>query len=196
MSDLITGSDAVMQVLRTALLAIAVVLAVICIMDWAVRTRRINPFGGVARFFRSTVDPFIAPVERKVVRAGGMPASAPLWALAAVVVGGIIIVSILDFIRYEVVRAIYHSNQGSAGLFRVLVGWTFGILKIALLVRVVSSWLPISPYSKWVSWSYRLSEPILVPLRRVVPTLGAFDITPIIAYLLLSLIQSFLLRLV
>jgi YggT family protein len=196
MSDLITGSDAVMQVLRQALLAIAVVLAVICIMDWAVRTRRINPFGGVARFFRSTVDPFIAPVERKVVRAGGMPASAPLWALAAVVVGGIVIVSILDFIRYEVVRAIYHSGQGSGGLFRVLVGWTFGILKIALLVRVVSSWLPISPYSKWVSWSYRLSEPILVPLRRVVPTLGAFDITPIIAYILLSLIQSFLLRLV
>lgn len=196
MDALVTGADVGMQVLKTALLAAAAVLAVICVVDWAVRTRRISPFNAVARFFRTSVDPFIAPVERKVVRAGGTPASAPLWTLVAVVVGGIIIISILDFIRVEIVRAMYFSSQGSAGIFRLLVSWTFNILKIALLVRVVSSWLPISPYSKWISWSFRLSEPILAPLRRVVPTLGAFDITPIIAYFLLGLIQSFLLRLV
>jgi len=196
MDALVTGADVGMQVLKTALLSAAAVLAVICVVDWAVRTRRISPFNAVARFFRTSVDPFIAPVERKVVRAGGTPASAPLWALVAVVVGGIVIISILDFIRVEIVRATYYSGQGSAGIFRLLVSWTFSILKIALLVRVVSSWLPISPYSKWISWSFRLSEPILAPLRRVVPTLGAFDITPIIAYFLLGLIQSFLLRLV
>lgn len=196
MDALVTGADVGMQVLKTALLAAAAVLAVICVVDWAVRTRRISPFNAVARFFRTSVDPFIAPVERKVVSAGGTPASAPLWTLVAVVVGGIIIISILDFIRVEIVRAMYFSSQGSAGIFRLLVSWTFNILKIALLVRVVSSWLPISPYSKWISWSFRLSEPILAPLRRVVPTLGAFDITPIIAYFLLGLIQSFLLRLV
>jgi YggT family protein len=191
-----TGIDVGVQVLKTALLSVAIVLAIICLMDWAVRTRKISPFNSVARFFRSSVDPFIAPVERKVLRAGGTPASAPLWALVAVVIGGIIIISVLDFVRAEVVRAMYFSNQGSAGIFRLLVSWTFSILKIALLVRVVSSWLPVSPYSKWISWSFRLTEPILAPLRRVVPTLGAFDITPIVAYFLLGLIQSFLLRLV
>jgi len=191
-----TGIDVGVQVLKTVLLSVAVVLAIICLMDWAVRTRKISPFNAVARFFRSSVDPFIAPVERKVLRAGGTPASAPLWALVAVVIGGIIIISVLDFVRAEVVRATYFSNQGSAGIFRLLVSWTFSILKIALLVRVVSSWLPISPYSRWISWSFRLTEPILAPLRRIVPTLGAFDITPIVAYFLLGLIQSFLLRLV
>ena len=191
-----TGIDVGVQVLKTVLLALAIVLGVICVMDWAVRTRKISPFNAVARFFRSSVDPFIAPIERKVLRAGGTPASAPLWALVAVVIGGIIIISVLDFIRAEVVRAMYFSNQGSAGIFRLLVSWTFSILKIALLVRVVSSWLPVSPYSKWISWSFRLTEPILAPLRRIVPTLGAFDITPIVAYFLLGLIQSFLLRLV
>ena len=190
------GLDVGVQVLKTVLLSVAVVLSIICVMDWAVRTRKISPFNAVARFFRSSVDPFIAPVERKVLRAGGTPASAPLWALVAVVIGGIILISALDFIRAEVVRAMYFSNQGSAGIFRLLVSWTFSILKIALLVRVVSSWLPVSPYSKWISWSFRLTEPILAPLRRIVPTLGAFDITPIVAYFLLGLIQSFLLRLV
>jgi len=195
METFLAGADAVTAVLRTALLSVAVVFGVICVLDWAVRTRKISPFNAVARFCRSTVDPFIAPVERRVVRAGGSPASAALWALVAVVIGGILLLTLLDIIRLEVVRSIIASSEGSAGIFHLLVSWTFTILKAAIVVRVISSWLPISPYSRWVSWSYRLSEPILQPLRRVVPTIGGLDITPIVAYILLNIIESVLFRL-
>lgn len=195
MDVFLSGASAASQVLRLALLSIALVFAVICILDWAVRTRKISPFNAVARFCRSTVDPFIAPIERKVVRAGGNPASAPLWALAAVVIGGILLLSLLDFILLEVARSAIAAQNGVAGIFHLLVRWTFTILKVALIVRVVSSWLPISPYSRWVNWSYRLSEPILAPLRRIVPSLGGLDLTPILAYFLLSITESLLLRL-
>lgn len=185
----------VIEVLRMILLSIALVFGAICVLDWAVRTRKISPFNAIARFCRSTVDPLIAPIERKVVRAGGTPAAAPLWALAAVVVGGILLLTLLDFIRLEVARSVIASQNGAAGIFHLLVSWTFTILKIALLVRVISSWLPVSPYSVWVRWSYLLSEPILAPMRRIVPNLGGLDVTPILAYFLLNLIESVLFRL-
>ena len=185
----------VIEVLRTVLLSVALVFGVICVLDWAVRTRKISPFNAIARFCRSTIDPLIAPIERKVVRAGGTPAAAPLWALAAVVVGGILLLTLLDFIRLEIAQSIIASQNGAAGIFHLLVSWTFTILKIALLVRVISSWLPISPYSVWVRWSYFLSEPILAPMRRIVPSLGGLDITPILAYFLLNLTESLLFRL-
>lgn len=63
-------------------------------------------------------------------------------------------------------------------------------------MRVFSSWTSISPYSAWVRWSYVLSDPILRPLQRIIPTLGKIDISPIVAYFLLQLIQSQLLRVV
>jgi YggT family protein len=195
METVLSGAGTVIQVVRAALLAIAVVFGVICILDWAVRTRKISPFNAIARFCRATVDPLIAPMERKVVRAGGTPASAPLWALAAVVIGGILLLSLLDFILIQVAKSMIASQNGAAGIFHLLVSWTFTILKIALIVRVISSWLPISPYSRWVLWSYKLSEPILAPMRRIVPSLGGLDLTPILAYFLLSLTESFLLRL-
>lgn len=195
MEGVLSGAGAIIQVVRAALLSIAVVFGVICVLDWAVRTRKISPFNAIARFCRATVDPLIAPIERKVVRAGGTPASAPLWALAAVVIGGILLLSLLDFILLQVARSMIASQNGAAGIFHLLVSWTFTILKIALIVRVISSWLPISPYSRWVLWSYKLSEPILAPMRRIVPNLGGLDITPILAYFLLSLTESFLLRL-
>jgi YggT family protein len=192
METFLTAADAVIVILRTVLLSIAAVFAAICVLDWAVRTRKISPFNAIARFCRSTVDPIIAPVERSVVRAGGTPAAAPLWALAVIVIGGILLLTLLDMVRLEVVKTIIASNQGAAGIYHLLVSWTFTILKTAIIVRVISSWLPISPYSKWVRWSYQLSEPMLAPLRRFVPALGGLDITPILAYILLSIIESFL----
>jgi YggT family protein len=194
MATFLAGADVVVQFLKIVLLAIALVFAAICVLDWAVRTRKISPFNAIARFCRSTVDPIIAPVERSVVRAGGTPAEAPLWALAVIVIGGILLLTLLEAITGEV-KTIVASSQGGAGVYHLLVDWTFTILKTAIVVRVISSWLPISPYSKWVRWSYLLSEPMLAPLRRFVPILGGLDITPILAFILLSIIASFLLSL-
>ena len=193
MTSVITAFDAVLGVLRVAFFALAVVLAVVCLIDWLVRTRRLNPFSPVARFFRQNVDPLFAPVERRIVRSGGLPTTAPWWTLAVVVVAGIIILTLLGFIRGQVLGAILAADQGASGITRLLIAWAFEILSIALIVRVVSSWIRVSPYSKWIRWSFVLTEPILRPLRAVIPPLGMMDITPIVAFFLLRLVESFVL---
>jgi YggT family protein len=187
--------DQVMLAVRYLLVILAGLFALFCILDWMVRTRRVNLFGSLARFSRSKIDPVLEPIERKVVRAGGNPASAPLWGLAGVVIGGILLISLLDFIRAEVFGLAFAVQQGPHGIFKLLVSWTFDFIRIALMVRVVSSWLPVSPYSKWVRWSYTISEPILKPLRQIIPAMGVIDITPIIAYFLIGFIQTAVLRL-
>jgi YggT family protein len=178
-------------VIRKALLYGGAVIAAICAFDWAVRTRRINPFNRVARFFRGSIEPAMAPVERMVVRAGGVPSSAPLWTLVAYAVFGIALIQLLEFFAQIFYQLVVVSRQPSQiGL--LAASWAFGILKLALIVRVLSSWFPISPYSKWIRWSYVLTDWLIRPLRRVIPTLGMIDITPIIAWFLIALIQRFL----
>ena len=194
MSSGLAVFDQLLGALRFALAVIAGIFAIFCVIDWLVRTRRVNLFGPLARFSRSRIDPILEPIERKVVRAGGNPVSAPLWALAAVVIGGILVISVLDFIRAEIMGFAFAAQSGPGGIFRLLVAWTFDFIRIAILVRVVSSWLPVSPYSKWIRWSYVVSEPILKPLRAVIPTMGPIDITPIIAYFLIGFIQTAVLR--
>ena len=188
--------DTLLRLLRSGFLVAAAGLGIVCLVDWMVRTRRLNPFGGVARFMRRTVDPLLTPVERRIVRAGGNPASAPWWALVGAVVGGIVVLSLLDFVRQQLVTVLFAWQAGLPGLLRVLVAWTFEALKLALLVRVLSSWIRVSPYSRWVRWSFALSEPLLAPLRGVVPAFGMIDLTPVVAYFLLGLVQSFVLGLV
>ena len=186
--------DTVLAGLRLLLFTLACVLFVLFAVDWLVRTRRINPFGPVARFFRKAVDPLIMPVERRIVRAGGTPASAPWWTLVAVVVGGILLILALQFVRDLLVSTIASASRGPRGLYVLLVSWTFGILQIALIVRIIASWIRLNPYGRWIRWSYSLTEWLLRPLRSVIPPFGMIDLTPIVAYFILVLLESFFMR--
>ena len=68
----------------------------------------------------------------------------------------------------------------------------FTLLNLAILVRVLLSWVRVNPYHPAVELLYRITEPILAPLRRIIPPVGMVDISPIIAILLLQIIQKVL----
>jgi YggT family protein len=176
--------------LRVALLIGGGVLVAIAAVDWGVRTRRINPFSGVARFMRARVEPRLAGVERQVMRAGGHQSTTPWWALVAYVVCGVLLLAGMDLLTSLVRDAIVATSMGGAGLLLLLVRWTFGFLQFALLVRVIASWLPSLARRPWVSWSVGATEWMLRPLRRVLPSMGVIDITPIVAYFALWLAEK------
>jgi len=182
--------DLLLGVLRPAVFMAGTLAAVAAVVSYSVRTRKISPFSPVARFTRDKVDPWlIAPMERRIVRAGGTPYAAPWWALAAVIVGGLVLLSTVGFLRDQLMMLAYMSGS-TASLAALLVRWTCSILRLALFARVISSWVGGSPYSKWWRWSYVLTEWFLAPLRQVIPTIGMIDITVLIAYFGLGILES------
>ena len=195
MNDVIFVIAAVTAVFRSVVLVGGVALAIIATADWAVRTRRINPFNGVARFMRARVDPRLAGVERQVIRVGGHPSATPWWALVVYVVVAALLLAALDMIVGMLREALLASTMGATGVLLLGLRWTFAFLRVALLIRVFGSWFPRVAASRWLRWSYGATEWMLRPLRRVIPTLGMVDITPIVAYFALQLVEGLLTRL-
>lgn len=66
----------------------------------------------------------------------------------------------------------------------------FTLLELAILARVLLSWFRIDPYHPVVNFLYQITEPILRPLRNVIPPLGMIDISPIVAMLLIGVIRQ------
>ncbi len=72
----------------------------------------------------------------------------------------------------------------------------FQIYFVLLLGRIVLSWFPISPGTPLAtafSFLYRVTEPVLGPLRRVIPPVRfgggmGLDLSPLIAFLALEII--------
>ena len=189
MSTLLGAVATITAFLRIAFLAGGVVLATVAAADWAVRTRRLNPFGGVARFLRARVDPQLTGIERQVLRAGGRPTATPLWALMAYAISAMLVLAALEILSSLLGQAAMASTGGARVVLLVAVRWTFGFLTFALLVRVISSWVPSLGASRWLRWSYGVTEWMLRPLRGLIPSLGVIDITPIVAYIALQLLQ-------
>lgn len=189
MGGFIRGIDGFIAALRGGFAGVVVLTGVLMTLAWAVRARRIQPFSGLGRFARRLGDPLIAPVERRIIRAGGTSQSAPWWTLVFVLIGGLAVLALLTFVRDLLVSAFHASSRGPGGLLRLAVSWGFGLLQLAVLVRVVTSWVG-GAHSRIGRLAWRMTEWFLGPLRRVLPAIGAFDISPLVALLALSLLRS------
>ena len=68
------------------------------------------------------------------------------------------------------------------------------VLTIAIFVRAILSWFSPSPNNILANILYQITEPLLAPLRRIIPKVGMLDLTPLVAIILLQLVGSLLIR--
>ncbi|HEX5633864.1 MAG TPA: YggT family protein [Gemmatimonadales bacterium] len=163
--------------------------AVVAVTHWLVRTKRIGPFGAWPRLVRRTSDPVLQPVERRLLRAGGNPQDAPLWLVGGALVGGLVLLAFVRWLIRFVAGLAYAASAGPGVLLATLLNWVFGLLVAALFIRVIASWFGASEYAKWMRPFVFLTEWLLVPIRRAMPRTGMFDLSPIIAYIVLRLLR-------
>ena len=75
-----------------------------------------------------------------------------------------------------------------------IVNFLFDLYSFILLARVLVSWFPVDRYNPLVQWLYRLTEPVLAPIRRLLPPAGAIDFSPILAFVLLIVARRIVLQ--
>ena len=75
------------------------------------------------------------------------------------------------------------------------VNYLFLALTIAVFIRVLLSWVPnVDPRNPLVEFIYGITEPILAPIRSIMPRTMMFDFSPMIAIFVLQAIRAVLLR--
>lgn len=70
--------------------------------------------------------------------------------------------------------------------------WLFNLL---LLARVLLSWVQLDPSHPIVQFIYNTTEPILAPIRRVIPPVGMMDLSPLVALIGASILESLIIQL-
>jgi YggT family protein len=187
--------DALDIAVRSIVLLALVFAATIALTHWAVRSRRINPFGALPRLVRRSSDPILLPLERRVISAGGNPQNAPLWLLGLVIGGGLLLLSLTQWLIGTAAGLVLLAEGGVHVWIQVLLSAVFTILMTAILIRVIASWLGIGPYRKWMRPVYALTNWLIDPIRRILPPVGIFDFSPMVAWLVLYVVRGFVLGL-
>jgi YggT family protein len=76
-----------------------------------------------------------------------------------------------------------------------IISWVFSVYEFLILIRVILSWINTDPYRPVISHPLvrlldRVTDPVLAPLRRLIPPIGgAVDISPVIALFALEILR-------
>lgn len=82
------------------------------------------------------------------------------------------------------------------GFLVTFINTLFFALNLAILARVLLSWVQVDPYNPLVQLLYQITEPILEPFRRFIPPIGMIDVSPIVAIVVLQIVQSVIVNLI
>jgi YggT family protein len=167
-----------------AVIALMIVRLIVDAMD-------LNPFGWTSRTVRRVTDNLVIPVRGGLRNFGMDPKFAPLVVILLVILLGYFLLQLVATIATTLTGVVTSIQSGA--VIQVLGFILYGLISIYILliiVRIVFSWGQVSYTNRVMRFLVNATEPLLGPLRRIIPPLGMFDISPIVAFLILWLFQS------
>lgn len=108
-----------------------------------------------------------------------------LWATRTVVIWLLGLVTLVPFWATRPLESV-------GGMLQYALRLLFDLYRLALFVRILFSWIRVPYGSGIVRFLWSITEPLLAPLRGVLPPLGGIDLSPIIAFFLLGLLERVL----
>jgi YggT family protein len=174
-----------------AMITFIVSVIVLVVLRLVANQLNLNPFGWSSITIRRLTDPLIGPLRRALVRFGVDAKYAPLVT--------IIVTIILGWVLLQLITSVANTIAGilvSLGSFAVVpfIGYIlYGLVSLYFLViflRVIFSWVSLSYSNRFMRFVVNATEPLLGPLRRSIPLISGFDISPMIAILIVWLVQA------
>lgn len=135
----------------------------------------------------------LRPVERRVLRAGGNPQDASIWLAGATLLAGLALVMLVRWLVGTVAALDAMRSAGPVAWLHFFISGVTSLLMAAIVIRVIGSWLGAGRYRRWMRPFYFLTDWIIEPIRRRLPLMGAIDLSPVAAYLVLFLLREILL---
>ena len=165
-----------LSILQLIVDAAATVLGGVLLLRFWMQAIRVRPPASVAQFTFTLSDWLVRPLRRLVPGVGGYD-----WAS---LIGAFLIVLLASAVMF--LAGWSGQTVVLYALFRFLNWIIYGFMGL-LIIEVVFSWInPHAPLAPFVS---ALNDPLLRPLRRVVPLVGGLDLSLLVALILLQIAQ-------
>ena len=174
-----------------AISAIIVAVIVLMVLRLIADAMDLNPFGWMSRTIHRLTDALVVPVRGGLRNFGMDPKFAPLVAILLVILLGYFLLQLVGTIATTIAGVLVGVQEGA--MISVLGFLLYGAISIYILliiIRIVFSWGMVSYSNRLMRFLVDVTEPLLGPLRRIIPPLGWIDISPIVAFIILWLFQA------
>jgi YggT family protein len=170
--------------------AILVIVALV-VLRLIANQADLNPFGWSSLTIRRLTDPFIGPVRRALVGLGVDAKYAPLVTILLAILLGWFALQLVGSIANTLAGILFSLGRNAiVPIIGYVLYGLLGFYSLLIFIRIIFSWGMVSYSNRVMRFLVNSTEPLLGPLRRMVPPLGTFDISPIVAFIVLWLFQA------
>ncbi len=172
---------------------IAAIVSVIAVVLLRLIANQVNPnpFGRTSLTIRRLTDPLISPVRRALAGFGVDPKYAPLVTILVTILLGWFSLQLVSSLANTLAGIL--SSLDKRAVVPIIGYVLYGLLSfysLLIFIRIVFSWVTASYANRLMRFLVNVTEPLLGPLRRMIPPVGGFDISPIVAFIIVWLLQS------
>ena len=178
------------QFLTWAVIAIIVTIIALMVLRLIAEAADLNPFSWVSRTIRRLTDPFTGPTRRFLMGFGVDPKFSPMVVVLFTILMGWFFLWLTGDVASTLMGlllSIKAANPISALGF--IIYGALSVYVVLLFMRIVFSWGMISSSNRLMRFLVNVTEPLLGPLRKIIPPLGMMDISPLFAFLIIWLFQ-------
>ena len=158
----------------------------IVVLRFILQMVRADFYNPISQFVVRATHPLLMPMRKIVPGFGGLDLAALVLALYMLLTSAVLALAGIAPLAL-VFNILLWSIISLAAIF-------FKIFFFALIIGVILSWVAPHSHNPAAALVRQLSEPALLPFRRLLPDLGGIDISPIFALLALNLIDNFVLE--
>ena len=170
---------------------IIVVIVVLMVLRLIVDAADLNPFGWASRTLHRVTDSFVVPVRGAMRNVGIDPKFAPLVVILVSILLGYFLVQIVGTIATTLDGVVSGLRTGAIiSVIGFIISGLLSLYILCIFMRVIFSWGMVSYRNRVMRFLIDVTEPMLGPLRRILPPLGRMDISPLVAILILWLFQA------
>jgi len=176
--------------LTWAVEAAIVAIVLLMILRLIANAADLNPFSWASRTIRRLSDAFVMPARRAMMGLGVDPKFAPLVVILIAILLGWFFLWLTEEVAATLIGLIisFKAANPIMGLGYIIYG-ALSVYIVFIFMRIVFSWGMVSHSNRLMRFLVNTTEPLLGPLRRIIPPLGIMDISPIFAFLILWLFQ-------
>ena len=179
--------DTISFMVTAAIVAVIVLMLVRLALNYA----DLNPFSRLVLWVRRLTDPLLAPVRRGIAAFGFGPNVAPLIVILLAILAAWFALDLTGTILNTVAGVLYAAGRAE---FAAVIGYVlYGLLAVyslLIFIRIIFSWGVTGRSNSVMRFLTQATDPLLLPLRRMIPPLGMFDISPIVAFFIIWLFQA------
>jgi YggT family protein len=143
---------------------------------------RADFYNPISQFIVKVTSPLLTPLRRVIPGVGGID----LASVVLILLTQMVATSLLVLIKgYGLPNPVLLLVWGALGA----IGMTVTLYFVAILASIILSWIAPGSYNPSIILLHQITEPVMKPFRKIIPSMGGLDLSPIFVFLAINVLQ-------